>query len=223
MACDIKEVRVRNNDVKKMASVSNIVKIPISREGVDEIIADFISFDGDLFADDPNSHFAIAFGDWQSNEMPFVRIHSECLTGDVFNSKRCDCGEQLTESIVRASKENGLVLYLRQEGRGIGLYNKLLAYKLQDDGFNTFDANEKLGFPKDLRTFEVAAQMLSALNKQTIRLHTNNMEKVNQLIENGIQVEEVISTQVYCNFHNKNYLSAKKNIANHNLILKDFV
>lgn len=161
------------------------------------------------FADlgDQDEHVAIRLGP-QSDE-PLVRVHSECLTGDVFGSRRCDCGEQLQESIDLISRHGGYLLYLRQEGRGIGLYAKLDAYALQLAGADTFEANRALGFEDDLRTYEPAAAMLTALGIRRIKLLTNNPDKVRELCLHGIEVVEAQPTGVFCNVHNEAYLSAK--------------
>ena len=139
-------------------SIRNEVKIPILNG---KVIGTFITFKN---LSDKKEHIAIALGNWQNNRTPLVRIHSECMTGDLFGSTRCDCGHQLEEGIARIEEEGGFILYLRQEGRGIGLYNKLDAYKLQDAGYDTFEANKKLNFPDDLRDYHCAQEMLSALN-----------------------------------------------------------
>ncbi len=148
---------------------------------------------------------------------PLVRLHSECLTGDLFGSERCDCGPQLDEALGRMKAEGGTVLYLRQEGRGIGLYNKLDAYVLQDRGLDTFEANRHLGRGYDERDYGVAAAMLRALGQTSIRLLTNNPDKAVQLREHGIEVVEVLPTQVYLTEENARYLSAKARISGHTL------
>lgn len=176
-------------------------------------LATFITFDN---LADGKEHFALALGDWQRSE-PLVRMHSECVTGDVFMSARCDCGPQLEEAIVRISAEGGLILYLRQEGRGIGLINKLDAYALQDKGMNTYEANRALGFEDDQRDFTVAAEMLKALGIDHIRLLTNNPRKIAQLQANGIHVDDRVGTRVYRNVHNARYLAAKKEEGHHAL------
>ena len=138
-----------------------------------------------------------------------VRLHSECLTGDIFASARCDCGKQLHEAIDLLSEEGGILLYLRQEGRGIGLYAKLDAYRLQDKGIDTYTANRWLNLPEDARNYTVGARMLQALGVERIRLMTNNPDKVAQLIAAGIDVAEIRRTGVYVTDTNRAYLQAK--------------
>jgi len=165
-------------------------------------------------------HIAIIFKKADEKQRsPLVRIHSECLTGDVFHSSRCDCGEQLDEAINLMEKEGGVILYLRQEGRGIGLYNKIEAYKLQSQGMNTYQANNQLGFENDQRSYNEAGQMLNALNIHTLKLFTNNPLKVNSLREYGIKIEKVIRTSTHIKEDNVLYLKAKAENADHNLNL----
>jgi GTP cyclohydrolase II len=172
---------------------------------------------------DEKEHLALTFAapeDCALRPPPLVRVHSECLTGDVFGSARCDCGPQLRESIELIARTGGIILYLRQEGRGIGLYNKLDAYSLQDGGLDTFAANHALSFAHDLRRYKVAAEMLIALKTPSIRLITNNTDKVAQLAECGIDVVEMIPTAVHLNEHNITYLSSKRR-RGHTLRLAD--
>ena len=193
--------------------VRNQVIIPLEKkDGSTE--ATFVSFDGLV---DGKEHIAIGLGDFQNAKTPLVRLHSECLTGDVFASQRCDCGDQLHEAIELIEKEGGYILYLRQEGRGIGLYNKIDAYALQLEGFDTFEANEQLGFADDLRDFEVAAQMLQSLNLGSIRLLSNNPDKVKQLEQYSIKVCEMVTTGAYISSGNHSYLKAKVAKANHHI------
>lgn len=183
------------------ASVRQSVRVPI-----ENLEADFITFKGLV---DGQEHIALGLGNWKYTDKPLVRIHSECLTGDVFGSGKCDCGEQLKESIQEIHKKGGLVLYLRQEGRGIGLYNKLDAYALQAKGLDTYEANQKLGLKDDLRDYTVAAQMLRALGISKVKLLSNNPDKVGQLRKLGINVAEEISTGVFIKPSNRKYLEAK--------------
>ncbi|MFT6984425.1 MAG: GTP cyclohydrolase II [Psychromonas sp.] len=163
-------------------------------------------------------HIAIIFGkadEWSIS--PIVRIHSECLTGDVFHSSRCDCGEQLNEAIELMEKEGGIIIYLRQEGRGIGLYNKIDAYKLQSEGMDTYQANNQLGFEDDLRDFTEAGQMLKALNIEKLQLLTNNPLKVKALQDYGITVDKVISTSTFIKDDNESYLRSKAKNGGHDI------
>ncbi|OCQ51016.1 GTP cyclohydrolase-2 [Photorhabdus australis subsp. thailandensis] len=178
--------------------------------------SEFISFNG-FFLD--KEHLAIRIGKWSEQHIPLVRIHSECITGDVFHSLLCDCGEQLNESLKEIDIHGGVLIYLRQEGRGIGLYNKIDAYKLQRNGLDTYQANQALGFLDDYRDFSLAAKMLLAMNISKIRLITNNPDKIHQLTQNGIEIYEVINTKTFLNEKNKNYLTAKKIKTSHALEL----
>ncbi|MBL4831266.1 MAG: GTP cyclohydrolase II [Aliivibrio sp.] len=181
------------------------------------IPAEMLSFKG---LSTEKEHVALIFkqADKKPN-IPIVRMHSECLTGDVFHSSRCDCGEQLEETINKMGKEGGILLYLRQEGRGIGLYNKLDAYKLQNAGMNTYEANNHLGFGDDLRDFKEAAEMFRALDVNKVRLITNNPKKIADIQSYGINVVEVINTDVHIKDGNKNYLESKKLHGKHQLNL----
>ncbi|WP_028670316.1 GTP cyclohydrolase II [Saccharospirillum impatiens] len=176
----------------------------------------FVSFN-DL--SDNKEHLAILYGNPEQHDTPLVRLHSECLTGDVFGSQRCDCGEQLHEAQRLLADQGGVLLYLRQEGRGIGLYNKLDAYALQDQGIDTYTANEMLGFAHDMRDFKPAAEMLLALGIKRIRLLSNNPHKASQLQDFGIEVVDRQDTGVYVNQHNAAYLKAKVDQQAHSILL----
>jgi GTP cyclohydrolase II len=185
------------------------------------IAARVVSFEN---LSDSKEHIAVVCGDVANqgpSGAPLVRLHSECLTGDVFGSARCDCGPQLQESLRRIGNEGGVVLYLRQEGRGIGLYNKLKSYVLQEKGLDTFEANHALSFGDDLRTFDVACEMLKALGISKVRLLTNNPEKVKQLERGGVQVIEVLSTGVFQNPFNSSYLRSKRKKQGHKIVIED--
>jgi GTP cyclohydrolase II len=163
----------------------------------------------------PGEHIALLIGQ-PDDRAPLVRLHSECLTGDVLGSLKCDCGPQL-DGAIRAIRDSGwgILLYLRQEGRGIGLINKLRAYALQDQGFDTVDANTRLGFAVDSRNFAVAARMLELLGQTRVRLLTNNPQKVAQLEAAGIAVSERVPHILPANPHNERYLATKRDRTGH--------
>ncbi len=147
---------------------------------------------------------------------PLVRIHSECLTGDAFGSLRCDCGPQLEESMKEIQAHGrGAIVYLRQEGRGIGLFAKMQAYALQEEGFDTLDANLELGLPGDARTYEYAAKMLSSIGFDDVDLMTNNPDKRQQLIQNGISINSRVPIVVGTCEHNRSYLRTKASRMGH--------
>lgn len=155
-------------------------------------------------------HIAITMGDCGSDEPLLIRIHSECLTGDALGSLRCDCGEQLDEALRRISQQGrGAILYLRQEGRGIGLVNKIRAYNLQDEGADTVEANERLGFGADLRDYSICAPMLNHLGAKKLHLMTNNPRKIKALEDLGFEIAERKPIQTDSNPHNAQYLSTK--------------
>lgn len=175
-------------------------------------------FELTLFEDNAGEeHLLLTKGDVRKSEEPLlVRIHSECLTGDVFGSHRCDCGDQLHEAMRMISERGtGAILYLRQEGRGIGLKNKLLAYQLQETGIDTYDANLALGFEPDERTYQFAVEMLKKTGIQRIKLLTNNPEKVTQLMEQGIEVVKRVPLEIPPEKENYTYLQTKKTRFHH--------
>jgi 3,4-dihydroxy 2-butanone 4-phosphate synthase/GTP cyclohydrolase II len=169
------------------------------------------------FVDDKH-HLALVKGDVAGKSDVLVRVHSECLTGDVFHSERCDCGGQLVSALNRIEKEGeGVLLYLAQEGRGIGLLNKLRAYKLQEEGFDTVEANERLGLPADLRDFGIGAQILVDLGLSSIRILTNNPKKIRALEGYGLSVTDQIPIEEEPNPENVAYLRAKREKLGHTL------
>lgn len=176
-----------------------------------------------LFRDSHDvDHLALYLGELSTEEPVLTRVHSECLTGDVFGSRRCDCGEQLDEAFSRIAQiGRGLVLYLRQEGRGIGLLEKLKAYNLQDDGYDTVDANLALGHEADGRDYSVAAEMLASLGISQVRLMTNNPAKVDALRELGLEVSERVPLVIAANPDNRNYLKTKLERMHHMLDLPE--
>ncbi len=165
---------------------------------------------------DPGEHIALTIGDWTENDPVLSRIHSECLTGDVFGSLRCDCGEQMDLALQTLGQAGtGALLYMRQEGRGIGLHNKIKAYSLQDTGLDTIDANKELGFDSDLRHYDIAAQMLLDLGIKRIRLLTNNPKKVVGLTGLGVEIVDRVEIEVPPNDENLDYLETKKSRMGH--------
>lgn len=189
-------------------------KLPVSASEDAEIVA-FRS------ESDTREHVALIIGEQCGEREPLVRLHSECLTGDILGSLKCDCGPQLDAALhamaEHAAKDGGwgVLLYMRQEGRGIGLVNKLRAYRLQDQGFDTVDANQRLGLPDEARDFATAARMLDLLGARRIRLMTNNPAKVEALAEAGVEVSERVAHQLPDNPHNARYLATKRDRSGH--------
>jgi GTP cyclohydrolase II len=198
------------------ATVRTRVQIPLSFPDGYQVTAEVITFHG---LADGAEHVALVLGDPAAAVAPLVRLHSECLTGDVFGSARCDCGPQLREAVERIAEHGGVLLYLRQEGRGIGLYNKLDAYALQDAGLDTYEANVALGLPEDARDYTAAAQMLTALGLTELNLLTNNPDKPQQLRDLGLSVARTVPTGVHSTPSNLRYLHAKVQHTHHTIAL----
>jgi GTP cyclohydrolase II len=186
------------------ATIRTQVRVPLRLPDGYATSALVTSFEGLV---DGREHLALRLGN--PTGLPLVRPHSECLTGDVFGSQRCDCGPQLREAVERIADAGGYLLYLRQEGRGIGLYEKLDAYRLQDTGLDTYEANLALGHAADERDYTVAAQMLRALGVSTVSLLSNNPDKATQLTRLGVTVVARVPTGVHLSEANAGYLSAK--------------
>ena len=193
--------------------IASRARLPVSACESSEIVA-FRS------RDDLREHVALILGHHNADRPPLVRLHSECLTGDVLGSLKCDCGPQLDAALAAMADEAnqggwGILLYLRQEGRGIGLINKLRAYQLQDQGFDTVDANTRLGLPNEARDFPVAARMLGLLGVRAIRLLTNNPAKVEALRSVGVPILERVPHALPANPHNERYLATKRDRSGH--------
>ena len=206
------------------ATVRTQVTVPLRFADGYSTTARVVTFDGLV---DGREHLALGLGDRASafhanghgGAPPLVRPHSECLTGDVFGSERCDCGAQMSHAVKRIAGVGGFLLYLRQEGRGIGLYAKLDAYALQDEGMDTYEANRALGYAEDERDYTVAAQMLHALGISRVALLTNNSDKVAQLRRLGVTVTEQVPTGVHLSSANARYLAAKARHGRHTIDL----
>ncbi|MCC5921751.1 MAG: bifunctional 3,4-dihydroxy-2-butanone-4-phosphate synthase/GTP cyclohydrolase II [Cyclobacteriaceae bacterium] len=165
------------------------------------------------------NHLALVKGEWDENEPVLVRVHSSCITGDIFGSCRCDCGPQLHAAMNMVEKEGkGLVVYMNQEGRGIGLENKLKAYKLQEEGFDTVEANEKLGFKMDQRDYGVGAQIIRDLGVKKLRLISNNPQKRAGLLGYGLEIVEKVPIEIKANIHNQRYLTTKRDKMGHSIL-----
>lgn len=165
------------------------------------------------------THFALKKGNWKEGDAVLTRVHSSCLTGDLLDSLRCDCGDQLAESLKKIEAEGqGLLVYMQQEGRGIGLLNKLKAYKLQEEGMDTYEANQELGFKMDQRDYGIGAQILRKLNVSKLRLMSNNPAKRIGLIGYGLEIVENVALEIISNEHNHNYLSTKKDKGGHEIM-----
>jgi len=219
-------IRFKKKHGLKMCSIQDLIAYRrkserlVEREESILMPTDYGDFDLHLYRSlvDGMHHIALVMGKVSSTKPTLVRVHSECLTGDVFGSRRCDCGSQLHQAMQRIQKEgNGILLYMRQEGRGIGLGPKIRAYKLQEQGLDTVEANERLGFPMDLRDYGLGAQILADLGVHKIRLLTNNPRKVVGLEAYDIEIVEQIPVRSVANPHNAKYLETKKKKMGHKL------
>src|SRR4026208_181696 len=206
--CTIQSLIAHRRVREKLVEREQIVKMP----------TDYGHFDLHLYRSklDGSHHLALVKGTISPNKPTLVRVHSECLTGDVFGSRRCDCGNQLHQAMKQiADAGQGVIVYMRQEGRGIGLAPKIQAYKLQENGLDTVDANLKLGYPMDLREYGLGAQILVDLGLKTIRLLTNNPKKIVGLEGYGLEITEQVPIRIRPNPHNAKYLKTKKEKLGH--------
>ncbi|GIM48275.1 riboflavin biosynthesis protein RibBA [Collibacillus ludicampi] len=208
----------------KIITIADLIKyrkereVLVKRAAEAHLPTEFGEFQAVVYTNtiDDKEHVALVKGDIVPNEPVLVRVHSECLTGDVFGSCRCDCGPQLQAALRQIEKEGrGVLLYMRQEGRGIGLINKIKAYRLQEEGYDTVEANEKLGFPADLRDYGIGAQILRDLGVGKMKLMTNNPRKIRGLDGHGLEVVERVPIQVESNESNVKYLLTKKSKLGH--------
>jgi 3,4-dihydroxy 2-butanone 4-phosphate synthase/GTP cyclohydrolase II len=210
----------------KLISIEELIKYRIAHESLVEKVVDVHiptecgDFQLHAFKDKSNDmdHLALVKGTWDKDEAILVRVHSSCLTGDIFGSCRCDCGSQLHSAMEQIEKEGkGVIVYMNQEGRGIGLVNKLKAYKLQEGGMDTMEANIELGFKADGRDYGIGAQILRELGVSKMRLMSNNPQKRTGLIGYGLEIIENVSLEIPSNVHNKGYLQTKRDKMGHNL------
>jgi 3,4-dihydroxy 2-butanone 4-phosphate synthase/GTP cyclohydrolase II len=210
----------------KLISIEELIKYRIAHESLVEKVVDvhmpteWGEFQLHAFKDKSNDmdHLALVKGTWEKDEAILVRVHSSCLTGDIFGSCRCDCGSQLHSAMEQIEKEGkGVIVYMNQEGRGIGLVNKLKAYKLQEGGMDTMEANIELGFKADGRDYGIGAQILRELGVSKMRLMSNNPQKRTGLIGYGLEIIENVSLEIPSNVHNKGYLQTKRDKMGHNL------
>lgn len=206
-ACSLAQIIEHRQHTEKLIVKEEVVKLPTD-------YGDFMchSYHSKV---DGQTHLALVHGELNTEQPVLCRVHSECLTGDVFGSRRCDCGSQLHTAMRRIAQEGGILLYLRQEGRGIGLSAKLHAYKLQEQGMDTVDANIRLGFAPDLRDYGVGAQILRDLGVQKLRLLTNNPKKIVGLAGHGLEIVEQMPISIPAHEDNKHYLETKRDRMGH--------
>jgi 3,4-dihydroxy 2-butanone 4-phosphate synthase/GTP cyclohydrolase II len=212
----------------KIVSIEDLIKYRVEHESLIEeqvsvhMPTEFGDFQLRAFKDTSNDqdHLVLTKGTWTKDEPVLVRVHSSCLTGDIFGSCRCDCGPQLHKAMEVIEKEGkGAIVYMNQEGRGIGLLNKLKAYKLQEEGLDTYEANEKLGFKADERDYGIGAQIIRSIGISKMRLMSNNPKKRTGLIGYGLEIVENVGLEIASNVHNQHYLETKRDKAGHNLKL----
>ena len=204
---DIRELKSKNDNANFLPTLSS-AQLPINGQNINLTVFREVT--------DITEHYAIIFGNPKANQPALTRVHSACFTGDLLGSEKCDCGEQFSVSMAKMKNEgNGILLYLNQEGRGLGLANKMRAYHLQNIGFDTVDANHRLGFEDDERDLEIAAKIIRSLGVSKIKLMTNNPRKVEFLTNNGITVKERVPLIASINPNNENYLKTKAKKSGH--------
>lgn len=223
-------IKVAEKHDLKLISIEDLVKYRLQKETLVErqvkiqLPTEFGDFEMIAY-EDKNSgeeHLALVKGEWTKDDDVLVRVHSSCMTGDIFGSCRCDCGPQLHEAMRMIQEEGrGVIVYMNQEGRGIGMMNKLKAYKLQEEGYDTIQANEKLGFKGDQRDYGIGAQILRDLNVRKMRLMSNNPTKRTGLIGYGLEIVENVPLEIQSNKHNKFYLETKRDQMGHTIEVKD--
>lgn len=222
--------KIADNFDLKLISIKDLIQYRLKHESLieEDIEVELPTVYGDfklrLYHQTTNGqkHLALIKGTWEKDEPVLVRVHSSCLTGDIFGSCRCDCGPQLHAAMQQVEEEGkGVVLYMNQEGRGIGLLNKLKAYKLQEEGYDTVEANLKLGFKGDERDYGIGAQILRDLGITKMRLLTNNPKKRAGLIGYGLEITEIVPIEMRANKYNKRYLETKRDKMGHTLKMKD--
>ena len=210
----------------KIVSIEDLIKYRLEKETLVEkevsikLPTEFGDFDMIAYTDKNSGeeHLALTKGSWKKEEPVLVRVHSSCITGDIFGSCRCDCGPQLHAAMEKIEKEGkGVLVYMNQEGRGIGMMNKLKAYKLQEDGYDTVEANIKLGFKEDQRDYGIGAQILLDLGVRKMRLMSNNPKKRTGLIGYGLEIVENVELEIQSNKHNKFYLETKRDKMGHSI------
>ena len=210
----------------KLISIEDLIKYRLSKETLVErevkikLPTEFGDFDMIAYTDKNSGeeHLALIKGEWKEDESILTRVHSSCMTGDIFGSCRCDCGPQLHEAMRMIEKEGkGAIVYMNQEGRGIGMMNKLKAYKLQEEGYDTIQANEKLGFKGDHRDYGIGAQILRDIGVRKMRLMSNNPTKRTGLVGYGLEIVENVALEIESNKHNKFYLETKRDKMGHSI------
>lgn len=202
-------------ETQKKNGIVNQAETLLPTEWGELILSAFANKDGD-----PMPHLSLRHPDMDANNPVVTRVHSECLTGDIFHSQKCDCGEQLLQSLKVIFEQKGILIYLRQEGRGIGIINKIKAYRHQEQGLDTIEANEVLGFEADYRNYTIAADILRSFDISRIKLLTNNPDKINKLDDSGIEVVDRLPLEIEPNSVNRSYLKTKADSMGHLLNLK---